>query len=448
MRRYKNILLVAVAALTLVPSVLFAQTYGSINTFSPYSMYGLGELTTPGTTATRAMGGMGVAMRTYTDINLLNPASYSAALSRSVLFSYSMEGYNMYNKQNQNGSNVYNSYAGVNIHDIAIQMPLAKNLGMGFSVTPYSSTGYDIATTENITDIGLLSYIYSGSGDVTQVKLGVGWMPFKNFSIGAAAQYFWGSLDRTFTLYPYVVTGNGTYYSAVGITSYDVSRIRGQVGFQWSPISTAKNNLTIGAAYDLGGNLNPDYSHTVYGDASLLVFTASEEEESLSLILPNQINAGVTYQNLQWVVGVDYTYQNWLAKNSTLVEYTSSGVAIAYNDFGTVKFGVQWTPNRNDVRSYIKRVSYRGGVRYGGYQNTFGGEEIEQFAATLGASFPIKTNGISKIDFGMEYGSLGSSDLFIDADSKVGLIGQKYFKVSLGFSLFGEDYWFQRPKFD
>lgn len=354
----------------------------------------------------------------------------------------------MYNKQNQNGSNVYNSYAGVNIHDIAIQMPLAKNLGMGFSVTPYSSTGYDIATTENITDIGLLSYIYSGSGDVTQVKLGVGWMPFKNFSIGAAAQYFWGSLDRTFTLYPYVVTGNGTYYSAVGITSYDVSRIRGQVGFQWSPISTAKNNLTIGAAYDLGGNLNPDYSHTVYGDASLLVFTASEEEESLSLILPNQINAGVTYQNLQWVVGVDYTYQNWLAKNSTLVEYTSSGVAIAYNDFGTVKFGVQWTPNRNDVRSYIKRVSYRGGVRYGGYQNTFGGEEIEQFAATLGASFPIKTNGISKIDFGMEYGSLGSSDLFIDADSKVGLIGQKYFKVSLGFSLFGEDYWFQRPKFD
>ncbi len=448
MRRYKNILLAALAALIMIPSALFAQNYGSINTYSPYSMYGLGELTTPGTTFTRGMGGMGVSLRSFTDINLLNPASYSSALSRSVLFSYSMEGYNMYNKQNLNGSNVYNSYAGVNIHDIAIQMPLARNLGLGFSITPYSSTGYDISTTQNMVDIGLLSYIYTGSGDITQVKLGVGWAPFKNFSIGAAAQYYWGQLDRAFTLSPYVVTGSGTYYSTIGVTTYDVSRIMAQVGFQWSPISTATKNLSIGAALDIGGNLKPDYSHTVYGDASLLYFVASEEEEVLSLVLPTQINAGISYQTPQLIIGVDYTYQNWLAKNSTLVEYTASGVAVAYNDFGTVKFGMQWTPNRNDARHYFRRVSYRGGFRYGGYQNSFGGEEIEQYAATLGMSFPVKNTGISKIDVGLEYGSLGSSSTYIDADSTVGLIGQQYFKFSLGFSLFGEDYWFQRPKFD
>ena len=31
---------------------------------------------------------------------------------------------------------------------------------------------------------------------------------------------------------------------------------------------------------------------------------------------------------------------------------------------------------------------------------------------------------------------------------KIGMIRQDYFKVGLGFSLFGEDYWFVRPKYD
>ncbi len=432
----------------MIPSVLVAQNYGSINTFSPYSMYGLGDLNTPGTLNTRSMGGMGVAMRSTADINLLNPASYSMALNRSVLFSYGMEGYNVFNKQDQSGSSVTGSYAGVNIHDIAIQIPITRKLGMGISLTPYSSTGYDISSMEYLTDIGLVTYNYSGDGDVTQVKLGVGWSPIKNLSIGLATQYYWGDLTRSFTMTPYVITGNGAYYSTIGESRYDVGSLKGQVGVQWSAISDVKRNLTFGATYDFGGDLKPTFTHTVIGYGSLFAFEALSEESTLSLMLPNQITAGFVYQTPKYIVGLDYNRQDWYSKNSNTVEYTASGVAVAYNDFQTVKLGAQYTPNRADVRQYSKRISYRVGARYGGYQYSFNGQNVKQAAVTMGVSLPIKTSGITKLDLGLEYGEVSGSDLYIDSYSSVGFIGKKYFKFSMGFTLFGEDYWFQRPKFD
>ncbi|MFR9503317.1 MAG: hypothetical protein SNH73_02545 [Rikenellaceae bacterium] len=448
MNRFKNILLAAVAALMMIPSAIFAQSYGSINTFSPYSMYGLGEMSTQGTLLTRSMGGAGTALRSSAEINLLNPASYSITMSKSVLFSYGMEASNYFNCQTVDGSNVYNSYAAANFRDIALQIPVAEKLGVGFSVTPYSSSGYEISTLDYLTDVGLLSYTYEGGGDITQVSLGVGWEPFKDFSIGIAAKYYWGTLARSFTMIPYVVTGNGTYYSTLGESSYVVSSVKAQVGMQWSIINSSKENLVLGATYDLGGNLNPTYNHTVIGSSSLVYIVASSLSEKLPLYLPNKVAVGASYQNAAWILALDYTYEDWYSKNSSSTEVTSSGMVVAYNDFQTIKAGMQWTPNRNDVRNYFRRVSYRGGLRYGGYQQSFDGETIKQYAITAGAAFPLKMGSISKIDLSLEYGSRGSNDIVLENATSVGLIRQDYFKIGLGFTLFGQDYWFQRPKFD
>ncbi|MFI3286487.1 MAG: hypothetical protein R3Y08_07525 [Rikenellaceae bacterium] len=448
MRRYKNILLAAVAALIMTPAALFAQSYGSINTFSPYTMYGIGELSNQGSLTTRSMGGAGVALRTPTEINYLNPASYSGMFNKSVLFSYGVEGSNYFNSQIRNGSKLSNSYAFLNIHDLAIQLPITKKMGMALVIAPYSSAGYNISTSDNFSEIGLLSYNYEGGGDITHVKLGVGWEPFKNFSVGLSAQYYWGTIARSFTMEPYVVTGFGTYYSTMGESSYTVSKIKFQTGLQWSPISSMTRNLTFGLTYDLGGDLSPEYNHTVVGNGTLLSIVATNLTETLDLVLPNQIAAGVSYRNTKWLLGADYVYQNWLTGNGNFVEYTSSDLAVAYNDFSTYKVGAQYTPRRNDVRNYFNRVSYSAGFRYGGYQNTFGGNEISQYAITAGVSFPLKMGGISKIDAGLEYGSRGDHSIVQTPTTSVGLIRQNYIKFSLAFTLFGEDYWFQRPKFD
>ena len=70
-----------------VPVVLSAQALGSsINTFSPYSFYGIGDLENPVTAASRGMGGVGIGFRSDKAMNLQNPASYSAIGRQTALF--------------------------------------------------------------------------------------------------------------------------------------------------------------------------------------------------------------------------------------------------------------------------------------------------------------------------------------------------------------------------
>lgn len=442
MQRYKVIVVAFLAAIfVMVPSVLSAQ----VNTSSPYSMYGLGEINTLGTQSTRSMGGAGVAMRSYADINLLNPASYSMALRKSVLFNYGLDGANYFNSQKVGDATKKNSFVTANLYNIALQVPLAKRLGMAFSVSPYSSVGYDISDSMINPNIGLIAYNYSGSGDVTEVKFGVGWEPFKNFSIGVAAKYYWGEIVRTFQMVPLVITGTGNYSSTMGEFNYTISNFKAQVGMQWSPIATTKQRLVLGATYDLGGDLNPLLTNNVVGSNNSFAIIAKSEQERISIVLPGQISGGAYYQNQSLTLALDYDYQNWYSRNKN-VEHSGSGVAIAYNNFGTVKMGAEYIPNRNDVRNYLNRITYRGGLRYGGYQYTIGDQSLNQYAVTAGFGFPIKIGGISKIDFGVEYGGRGNHNMV--NNGSVGLVKQSYVKFSLGFTMFGEDYWFQRPRID
>jgi hypothetical protein len=97
------------------------------------------------------------------------------------------------------------------------------------------------------------------------------------------------------------------------------------------------------------------------------------------------------------------------------------------------------------VRNFFKRWHYRLGFNYGDYHQTFGGKRVDQYAITFGFGIPVKFGGFSEIDFGVEYGSRGSHDMI---NERVGLVKQDYVKFAISFSLFGEDYWFVRPKFD
>lgn len=450
-------LLVAVAAL--LPVAASAQT-SSINAFSPYTMYGIGEVNTPGTLVMRSMGGVGVAMRSTGVVNLLNPAGFSAAPQKTFLFNFGLEGQNYYNSQKIAGeakSTVYNTF---NFHDIAFQMPVAKRLGLGFSLTPYSSVGYRTKyyheydpTNPVIGNVGNIQYNYQGDGDITEVKLGLGWEVFKNFSVGVAAQYYWGSIKRSFVMTPTAITGEGTYASSVGSDVYDVSSIKGQVGVQWSPILNLQRILTVGAAFDFGGDLNPEVTKNLYvGD--LYNTVVKGDTTHLKLVLPYQLAVGVYYQTSKWAVGVDYVYQNWGGRNTGYEMTGTTGMGedrtayrVEYVNTSTIKVGVEYTPNRYDIRNVLKRWSYRAGFRYGSYNQSFNGERLGQWAVTAGFGIPVKLWAVSSVDVGVEYGRRG-----YNVAERLGLVRQQYFKISVGFTLFAGqengEYWFMRPKYD
>lgn len=445
-----------IAVLMLLPLAVKAQTLtSSVNTYSPYSMYGLGELTTPGTAAQRSMGGVGVAMFSSSSVNIMNPAAFGYTPRQSFLFNFGIEGGHFRNSQQKysNGttSSVKTAYNSLNIHDVAFQMPLTGGLGLGFSLTPYSNVGYtmyrdDMSVAGNM---GSARYEYFGEGDVSEVKLGVGWAPTRKFSFGASMIYYWGNINRSYKMIPTnIITGSSEYSTMTGLDTYDVSRVKAQFGVMWNPILKSSEILSLGATYDIGGDLNPDMVKYVYVDNLLNSTVRQENDAALPLRLPKQVALGVFYQNLKIKVGADYVYQSWGDDNASLIENNDNGVKVGYTDTHTVKVGFQYTPRHTDVRNYLRRVAYRVGARYGDYYQTYGGEKIDQLVLTAGFGFPVQLFGNSSIDVGVEWGMRGLSEKDIVVDNaKVGLVRQNFFKLSVGLSLFGDPEWFVQRKY-
>lgn len=450
----KSFLAVMVALLATVSTAL-AQT-SSINAFSPYSMYGIGEINTPGTLASRSMGGVGVAARQTGMVNLLNPAGFSLVTRKSFLLNVGMEGQNYYNQQTIEGVNKKSAHNSFNIREFAFLMPLSKGLGLGFSVTPYSSVGYRTMYDHFYDEsdpvwgnVGRVNYSYQGEGDVTEVKIGVGYEVVKNLSIGVAMQYYWGDIDRMFVMTPVSITGNGSYGKVSGNSEYAISNIKAQFGVQWNAILTQKRILTFGAAYSLGGDLNPDITSTITG-GDLYQTAVTADDTHLEIAIPQEFTVGTFYQNAKWSVGLDYTFRGWennKQREQTGVSSDRTSMQVAYIDTHTIKAGVEYVPARYDTRHFLKRVSYRIGARYGSHNQTFGGHQLNEYAVTAGLGIPLRFLGISAIDLGVEYGSRG-----FNVKKELGLVRQDYFKFAVGFKLFAgaenHEYWFLRPKYD
>ena len=82
----------------------------SVNAYSPYTMYGVGELGTHGNAINRELGGTGVAMRSTQMASLLNPAGYSAAMPKSFILEVGLEGNFLKNQQRKYSSTSATDY--------------------------------------------------------------------------------------------------------------------------------------------------------------------------------------------------------------------------------------------------------------------------------------------------------------------------------------------------
>ncbi len=423
------------AALVLVPLGAFGQG-SSINTYSPYSFYGLGDIAVQGSSAIRSMGGAGVATRDFTAINYLNPASYSAVPQRSALFSVGLEGQNHYLKD-ANGSTGYNSFS---LREIAFQIPLARGIGFAFSMMPYSSVGYNIESTEVIADIGYINKTYTGQGGLDQFKFGLGWELWKNrLSIGAELAYYHGNIQRSYNLVPHPVTGSGTYLGLYGIQTDKINTFFGNFGLQASLIDKGNNILRLGAVYRMGGTLRgtvtdhiPHSGNPVEDPANAVRY----EDNPLRMKMPHSVVVGLTYARPVYILALDYTYAAWDGANENWV----SRDGISFRNTHSLGLGGEITPNAGNVRSYFSRCSYRLGARFSQYYMLFDGRSFDEKAITLGVGFPLDQRNRNSIDVGLEIGTRGTTSH--------GLVKENYFKLSIGLKLFGDDYWFTKYKYN
>ena len=429
---------IAFAVLVLMPALASAQG-SSVNTFSPYSMYGIGDISTQGNSALRAMGGIGTGFRSPTSINTLNPASYSAIGRQTALFQIGLEGQNYYLKSSDTKSS-YNSF---NIRDIGIQFPITKGLGFSLHITPFSKVGYRINSVDEDPGIGeSIGYIrntYIGTGGVNQYKAGLGYRINDRISIGAEAVFYQGNISRNFTQTILPITGTGSYIGMASDNQEHIAKFFANFGIQADVISDKTKTLTIGATYQMGGRLDSKISEIIVqspaitgSNPGILEIVRNETYRS-DFKMPHIFSAGFYYGRQKFGFGADYSFGNWSA-NTPL----SGSTNIEYKNTHTIKAGLQYTPNANDVRRILNRWTYRLGARYEDYYMRINGQNISEKAVTLGIGIPIR--GYNNLDLGVELGTRGKTDN--------GMIRENFFKISVGLNFFGDDYWFRQYKYD
>ena len=100
------------------------------------------------------------------------------------------------------------------------------------------------------------------------------------------------------------------------------------------------------------------------------------------------------------------------------------------------RVGGEFTPNRNDIRYFFRRCSYRAGAYYDQSSYPVDGAHVNAMGLTLGMTLPVFRwyNGLS---LGIDLGRRGL------ATSQV---KENYFGFNVGFNIF--DIWFQQRHYE
>ena len=240
MKKYMNKQII-VAALALFSTVGVEAQSG---TNSPYSQYGLGILSDQSQGFSRGMNGVGLALRKGNVVNTLNPASYSAVDSLTMIFDVALSGQITNFKEGNRRMNVNNA----DFEYAVGSFRLLPKVGASFGITPYSNIGYDYSTTQQLNEsFGSIPIEMSGSGGLHQVFVGAGWNVIKPLSLGINVAYLWGTLNRS------IQSGSSTYIDDYSRGFYaNVSSYLLTLGAQWEQSISAADRLTLGLTVGLG----------------------------------------------------------------------------------------------------------------------------------------------------------------------------------------------------
>lgn len=320
------------------------------STNSPYTRYGLGELSDQAFAHNAAMGGIGYALRSSEQINVMNPASYSAVDSLSFMFDIGM-GLKSSNYQ-ENGYKTNAKSASFDY--LAMQFRLHPRVGFAVGFTPYSNVGYKFSRTsdiENSDDVTLTNTFY-GDGGLQQIFGGIGFKILDNLSIGANVGYLYGEID-----YQTLATlSNGgdqtTTYNNISINSYIAN-----FGLQYTQKLSKTDKVTLGLVYGLGHDLKSTETKGIQVTDGSSYSELTEETIKDSYGIPSTFGAGLTWQHKQnLTVGADYTLQQF--EN---VKYDNS--TDFYKNRTRIGAGIEYMPSLYG-RNYLSRIRYRAGAYY------------------------------------------------------------------------------------
>ena len=436
----KIALLVFLASLLGGGMRLSAQT-GAGNAHTPYSIFGVGDVIPQGTAYHKSMGGVGIASRNRKVINPLNPAAVTARDSLAFMVDFSlMHADKFYGQRDlKSGANL------TNFNDIIISFPIYHHSAMMVGAAPYSGLGYNFASYETdpalVGEVGNVSKASSGTGGLYQIFGAAGVTLWRRLSLGAEYIFYFGRMQKTST-----VTYSSAGYNGVS-SGYDMV-LRGHTarfGLQYEqPLGGV--TLGVGATYTLGTRLKGSVTDYKISNGSLVSDTLRYSVNDFSkdkVSLAGELGVGVSLRGGErWRAEVDYTRSDWGRTgidqvagfaNKSLSTFTATAAQ-------SVRAGFEFIPNINDVRYYMRRISYKAGAYFNKEYFLLDGNQIHSTGLTFGITLPISNqntrmnNGIS---LSMDVGQRGRL--------QGNLVREQYIGFTIGLNAF--DIWFQKNQY-
>ena len=434
-RMKKNIYIIV--AMLLMSVCSYAQE-GAHSSYSPYSIYGIGDVMSEGTAFNKGMGGVGVATRNKRFINYMNPASVTARDSLSFMADFGLEQKNTLYRQGdvKSGNNTFN------IYDFVMSFPIYKSSAFMVGVTPFSDVGYDFSSIEKNPEIigntGNISYDSYGTGGIYQLFVGAGVTLWDKLSVGAQAIYYLGNIDKVTNMN----YSNSSYRSLNSGNELSISAFTGKFGLQYEQKLGDDVSMIIGATYRLGTGMKGYATEYRYANLASLSDTLRYNVDTLAgagVRIADEIGVGIAIRKGdKWTAEFNYLRSDWTKSGfersrGFSVDGDSKFTSTVSQSF---RAGFEIVPNRNDIRYYFKKCAYRAGVYYDQSYYKLDGNNVNSLGFTLGITLPVFRlyNGLS---LGVDVGQRASV--------KNNMIRERYAKFVIGFNI--HDLWFRKVQY-
>ena len=434
-RMKKNIYIIV--AMLLMSVCSYAQE-GAHSSYSPYSIYGIGDVMSEGTAFNKGMGGVGVATRNKRFINYMNPASVTARDSLSFMADFGLEQKNTLYRQGdvKSGNNTFN------IYDFVMSFPIYKSSAFMVGVMPFSDVGYDFSSIEKNPEIigntGNISYDSYGTGGIYQLFVGAGVTLWDKLSVGAQAIYYLGNIDKVTNMN----YSNSSYRSLNSGNELSISAFTGKFGLQYEQKLGGDVSMIIGATYRLGTGMKGYATEYRYANLASLSDTLRYNVDTLAgagVRIADEIGVGIAIRKGdKWTAEFNYLRSDWTKSGfersrGFSVDGDSKFTSTVSQSF---RAGFEIVPNRNDIRYYLKKCAYRAGVYYDQSYYKLDGNNVNSLGFTLGITLPVFRlyNGLS---LGVDVGQRASV--------KNNMIRERYAKFVIGFNI--HDLWFRKVQY-
>lgn len=434
-RRIEKVIILAVF---LVISVCVSAQEGTYGAYSPYSIFGIGDISKEGTAYNKSMGGTGIATRNNRVINYLNPAAVTARDSLSFMADFGLVQQNTLYRQGdlKSGNNTFN------IYDFIMTFPIYRSSAFMVGITPYSDIGYDFSTIETNPDIigntGNIEYDSYGTGSVYQAFIGAGVTFWKRLSVGAEAIYYFGNLDKVTNMN----YSDDSYRSLNSGSELMIRGVTGKFGLQYEQNLGGNISMVIGATYKLSTGMKGYATNYRYAVQSSVTDSLRHHVDTLAasgLRFGDELGVGISIRGGdKWNAEFNYLRSDWRKSGmDKAAGFAVNGESVFTTTVSqSFRAGFEYVPNRNDIRYYMKTCSYRLGFYYDRAYYKLDGNNVNSMGVTLGITLPVFKyhNGIS---LGVDLGQRAST--------RNDMIRERYATFVIGFNI--HDLWFRKIQY-